>query len=98
MKLSEKAEEILEALWVTVEEGGAAFLDPEKLGFPADDPAYQELTGNAMIEIRQGMIYFRPEGLNEGKMTIRRHRASKGGRSCLHLRLFPQRLRCGRLV
>ena len=66
MKLSEKSEEILEALWVAVEEEGAAFLDPEKLGFPVDDPAYVELTGHAMIEIRQGMIYFRPEGLNEG--------------------------------
>lgn len=77
MKLSEKAEEILESLWVAVEEDGAAFLDPEKLGFPADDPAYAELTGHAMIEIRQGMIYFRPEGLNEGKMTIRRHRLAE---------------------
>lgn len=77
MKLSEKAEEILEALWVAVEEEGAAFLDPEKMGFPADDPAYGELTGNAMIEIRQGMIYFRPEGINEGKMTIRRHRLAE---------------------
>lgn len=77
MKLSEKAEEILEALWVVVEEEGAAFLDPEKMGFPADDPAYGELTGNAMIEIRQGMIYFRPEGINEGKMTIRRHRLAE---------------------
>jgi DtxR family Mn-dependent transcriptional regulator len=77
MKLSEKAEEILEALWIAVEEGGAAFLDPEKTGFPTDDTAFQELTGHAMIEIRQGMIYFRPEGLNEGKMTIRRHRLAE---------------------
>ena len=77
MKLSEKAEEILEALWSAVEEGGAAFLDPEKMGFPADDSAYRELTGYAMIEIRQGMIYFRPEGLNEGEMTIRRHRLAE---------------------
>lgn len=77
MKLSEKAEEILETLWITVEEGGAAFLDPEKMGFAADDPAYKELTGHAMIEIRQGMIYFRPEGLNEGEMTIRRHRLAE---------------------
>jgi DtxR family Mn-dependent transcriptional regulator len=77
MKLSDKAEEILEALWLAVEEEGGAFLDPEKMGFPADDPAYQELTGHAMIEIRQGMIYFRPEGRDEGKMTIRRHRLAE---------------------
>ena len=77
MKLSEKAEEILEALWITVEEGGAAFLDPEKMAFSRDDPAYGELTGYALIEIRQGMIYFRPEGRDEGKMTIRRHRLAE---------------------
>ncbi|HXE95369.1 MAG TPA: metal-dependent transcriptional regulator [Dongiaceae bacterium] len=77
MKLSEKAEEILEALWIAVEEGGAAFLDPEKMSFATDDPAYLELTGNALIEIRKGMLYFRPEGREEGKMTIRRHRLAE---------------------
>ena len=77
MKLSEKAEEILEALWIAVEEEGARFLDPEKMGFPADDPAYKELTGHTLVELRQGMVYFRPEGREEGKMTIRRHRLAE---------------------
>jgi len=77
MKLSEKAEEILEALWVAVEEEGQVFLDPEKVGIALDDPAYAELTGQALIELRQGLIYFRPEGRDEGKMTIRRHRLAE---------------------
>ncbi len=77
MKLSEKAEEILESLWIAVEERGAAFLDPVRMDFPSDDPAYKELTGHALIEIRQGMVYFRPEGREEGKMTIRRHRLAE---------------------
>jgi DtxR family Mn-dependent transcriptional regulator len=77
MKLSEKAEEILEALWVAVEEEGQAFVDPDIMGFPADDPSYKELTGHALIEIRQGMVYFRPEGREEGKITIRRHRLAE---------------------
>jgi DtxR family Mn-dependent transcriptional regulator len=77
MKLSEKAEEVLETLWVAVEEDGKAFIDPETMGFPADDPAYRELTGHALIEIRQGMVYFRPEGREEGKITIRRHRLAE---------------------
>lgn len=77
MKLSEKAEEILEALWVAVEEEGQAFLDPDAMGFPFDDPSYHELTGRALIEVRQGMIYFRPEGRDEGRMTIRRHRLAE---------------------
>ncbi|MBI2355345.1 MAG: metal-dependent transcriptional regulator [Deltaproteobacteria bacterium] len=76
MKLSEKAEEILEALWIAEEEGGA-FLDPEKISIPADDPAFTELTGHALIELRQGMVYFRPEGREEGRMTIRRHRLAE---------------------
>jgi len=77
MKLSEKAEEVLEALWVAVEEEGQAFLDPAAMGFPADDPAYRELTGHTLIEIRKGMVYFRPEGREEGKITIRRHRLAE---------------------
>lgn len=77
MKLSEKAEEILEALWVAGEEEGQVFLDPEKIGFPLDDPAYGELTGHALIEMRQGMVCFRPEGREEGKITIRRHRLAE---------------------
>jgi DtxR family Mn-dependent transcriptional regulator len=77
MKLSEKAEEVLEALWIAVEEEGQAFLDPDTMGFPADDPAYRELTGQALIEIRQGMVYFRTEGREEGKITIRRHRLAE---------------------
>jgi DtxR family Mn-dependent transcriptional regulator len=77
MKLSDKAEEILEALWIAVEEKEAAFLDPEKAGFALEDPAYAELTGHALVEIRQGMVYFRPEGREEGRMTIRRHRLAE---------------------
>jgi DtxR family Mn-dependent transcriptional regulator len=77
MKLSDKAEEILEAMWIAVEEEGGAFLDPEKINLPADDPAFAELTGHALIELRQGMVYFRPEGKNEGRMTIRRHRLAE---------------------
>ncbi|OGT97535.1 MAG: transcriptional regulator [Geobacteraceae bacterium GWB2_52_12] len=77
MKLTEKAEEILEALWVTAEEEGQAFLDPEKLDIPLTDPVYAELTKHALIEVRQGMIYFRPEGRDEGRMTIRRHRLAE---------------------
>jgi DtxR family Mn-dependent transcriptional regulator len=77
MKLSDKAEEILESMWIAVEEEGGAFLDPEKINIPIDDPAFAELTGHALIELRQGMVYFRPEGKDEGRMTIRRHRLAE---------------------
>jgi DtxR family Mn-dependent transcriptional regulator len=77
MKLSEKAEEVLEALWIAVEEEGSAFLDPQEMHFPQDDPVYRELASRSLVEFRQGMLYFRPEGREEGKMTIRRHRLAE---------------------
>lgn len=77
MKLSEKAEEILESMWIAIEEEGAAFFDPEQAGFTVDDQACRDLTGHALVEIRQGMFYFRPEGREEGRITIRRHRLAE---------------------
>jgi DtxR family Mn-dependent transcriptional regulator len=77
MKLSEKAEEILEALWVKVEEEGRGFAEVEQIGIDRNDPAYAELTGQALIELKDGRVYFRPEGREEGKNTIRRHRLAE---------------------
>ena len=77
MKLSEKAEEILEAMWIAAEEEGQGFAEMEKIGVAADDPAFKELTGLAFIEIKEGRLYFRPEGKQEGRSTIRRHRLAE---------------------
>jgi DtxR family Mn-dependent transcriptional regulator len=77
MKLSEKAEEILEALWIESEEEGQGFAEREKIGIPAADPAFKELTALALIEIKGERIYFRPEGKQEGEKTIRRHRLAE---------------------
>lgn len=77
MKLSDKAEEILEALWVAVEEKKQTALDPEKAGFPLDQPAYEELSANSLVEIKNGLVYFLPAGREEGRMTIRRHRLAE---------------------
>jgi DtxR family Mn-dependent transcriptional regulator len=77
MKLSEKAEEILEALWIAVEEKGKGHLEIDKVGVEAGEPAYAELTELAFIEVRDGCVYFRPEGKDEGRQTIRRHRLAE---------------------
>jgi DtxR family Mn-dependent transcriptional regulator len=77
MKLSERAEEILEAMWIAVEEEGQGFAEMEKIGIAASDPAYKELTDLAFIEIKEGGLYFRPEGKKEGENTIRRHRLAE---------------------
>ncbi|TSK06149.1 MAG: metal-dependent transcriptional regulator [Geobacter sp.] len=77
MKLSDKAEEILEALWIESEEKGAGYAELDRMEIEASDPAYQELSSRALVEIRGGRIYFRPEGREEGRMTIRRHRLAE---------------------
>jgi DtxR family transcriptional regulator, Mn-dependent transcriptional regulator len=77
MKLTEKAEEILEALWIESEEKGRGFAELEQMEFESSDPAYQELAALAFIEIKGGRLYFRPEGRQEGRKTIRRHRLAE---------------------
>ena len=77
MKLSEKAEEILEALWIAVEEKGRGYGEVDEIRIPPDDPAYRELTELAFIEVKDGRVYFRPEGREEGRTTIRRHRLAE---------------------
>jgi len=77
MKLTDKAEEILEALWIESEERGTGFAELEGMEIEASDPAYKELAAQALIEIKGGRIYFRPEGREEGRNTIRRHRLAE---------------------
>jgi DtxR family Mn-dependent transcriptional regulator len=77
MKLSDKAEEILESLWIVVEELGQGYAQMEKIKVAADDPAYSELTSLAFIEVKEGRVYLRQEGKEEGRRTIRRHRLAE---------------------
>jgi DtxR family Mn-dependent transcriptional regulator len=77
MKLSEKAEEILEALWIVVEEKGHGYADLEKIKVEAGDPAYPELTELAFIEVKEGRVYLRQEGKDEARKTVRRHRLAE---------------------
>jgi len=77
MKLSDKAEEILEALWTESEERGTGYAELDRMEIDPSDPAYHELSSQALVEIRDGRIYFRPEGREEGRMTIRRHRLAE---------------------
>ncbi len=60
MKLSDKAEEILEALWIVVEEKGHGYAELEKIKVMADDPAYPELAELAFIEVKEGRVYLTP--------------------------------------
>ena len=77
MKLSEKAEEILESMWIAIEEEGKGFIDLDAVSVTADDPALKELSGHAFIELKGERIHFRTEGRAEGEKTIRRHRLAE---------------------
>lgn len=77
MKLSDKAEEILEAMWLAIEEEGKGYVEIEAMTVPADDPALRELTSLALVELKEGRLYYRPEGREEGRTTIRRHRLAE---------------------
>ncbi|MBE0597215.1 MAG: metal-dependent transcriptional regulator [Desulfuromonadales bacterium] len=77
MKLTVKAEEILEALWIATVEAGdnAALL--QTLGVGPDDDGLKELSARAFIDVRGERVYLRPEGRPEAQMMVRRHRLAE---------------------
>lgn len=77
MKLSDKAEEILEAMWIAIEEQGSAAADIRQLGLDPADRAYAELSGAGLIEVKEGRVSFTKGGKEEGRQTIRRHRLAE---------------------
>lgn len=76
-RLSAKAEEILEALWIATEERGAAGLPFDDLHFEGKEEAMVELTRLAYIERDGALLRLRREGRPEAQMTVRRHRLAE---------------------
>jgi len=72
--LSEQAEEILEALWIQVEEQGKKFLD---LGPSRDDPAIEELVKLDFIRRDTDHIHLLEKGKASAIACVRRHRLSE---------------------
>ncbi|RME32981.1 MAG: transcriptional regulator [Deltaproteobacteria bacterium] len=77
MNVSEKAEEILEALWIATEEEGDNAAHFDRLNVLPDDEALLELQRLAWVEIKGERVYLRPEGRDEARMTVRRHRLAE---------------------
>jgi len=77
MRVSAKAEEILESLWIATEERGEAAADFAALGIEADDPGLAELLSLAYVEEQGGRVRLRREGRDEARMTVRRHRLAE---------------------
>ena len=76
-KFSEKAEEILEALWVLTVEGDNVGVQCEELKVTNDSDELKELLSQAYVEIRNKRVHLRKEGYNEAKLTVRRHRLAE---------------------
>ena len=77
MKVSAKAEEILEALWIATEEQGHSAADFAVLGVDADDLGLAELLGMTYVEVHGSRVRLRPEGRDEARLTVRRHRLAE---------------------
>ncbi len=76
-KLSEKAEEILEKLWIKLEEEGDLFMEMDNIPISPDDPVFHELSDRALIEVNDGQVSLRPEGKEEGMKVVRRFRLAE---------------------
>ena len=77
MKLTAKAEEILESLWIATEEGGQSAADFAALGVEAGDPGLAELLGLNYVAVHDDRVSLRSEGRDEARMTVRRHRLAE---------------------
>lgn len=72
--LSERAEEILEALWIQIEEQGKKPLD---LGASRDDPAIEELVKIGFIRKDVDHIHLLERGKSHAEACVRRHRLAE---------------------
>jgi DtxR family Mn-dependent transcriptional regulator len=77
MKLTAKAEEILEALWIATEEEGEPSAEFSTLRIEADDAGLAELLALAYVERLGERVRLRREGRDEARMTVRRHRLAE---------------------
>lgn len=75
--LSEKAEEILESLWVMTVEGDQAGCLLTDLQVEATARELKDLVQLAFVEIRENRVYLRQEGRDEARLAVRRHRLAE---------------------
>ena len=76
-RLSEKAEEILESLWVLTVEGDDVGCLLSELKITGEAEEIKELLQQAYVEVRDDRLYLRKEGHAEARMTVRRHRLAE---------------------
>lgn len=74
MKLSDRAEEILETLWARTKEGKNHHLE---LSVSKGEPAIQELLDSGNIRVADEKITLTEKGSKEGEKVVRRHRLAE---------------------
>lgn len=77
MENSERAEDILEAVWIAVVEEGDNSASLEALDVEAREPALMDLERQALIEVKGERVYLRSEGRIAGEKVVRRHRLAE---------------------
>jgi DtxR family Mn-dependent transcriptional regulator len=77
MEYSERAEDILEAVWIAVVEEGDNSASLEVLKVDATDPALVDLERRALVEIKGERVYLRSGGRLAGEKVVRRHRLAE---------------------
>ena len=77
MKLSDKAEEILEHLWIMAQEMGQDMRGFKELKTERDAPEVKELLSLNYIDVSKDGIRLRKEGMKEAENAIRRHRLAE---------------------
>lgn len=72
-KLSDRAQEILENLWVNGEEKKL----PVEVSVLRGDPALEELLDSGYLKVSEGKTYLSKEGIEEARACVRRHRLAE---------------------
>lgn len=77
MKLSDKAEEILEKLWIMTQEMNQELVNFKDLKIQRDAPEVKELLELNYITLYKDVIRLNKEGMRETENAIRRHRLAE---------------------
>ncbi len=75
--LSQKAEEILELLWVTTQEESGQTAELKKEEYSPDNPEIEELLKLGFVKYEGKNLILQNEGLKEAESVVRRHRLAE---------------------
>jgi DtxR family transcriptional regulator, Mn-dependent transcriptional regulator len=74
MRLSERAQEILETLWISMVEEKK---DGLPVGLTEREDALAELLRSGHVQVSEGKVILKEKGKKEGAMVVRRHRLAE---------------------